>query len=66
LGLAFLQDYEPYIRWVDEYWMTYIGFDERTGRHFTEHAGDERMQKGSFGRQYVESLKAARDEKFGI
>ncbi len=66
LGLAFLQDYEPYIRWVDQYWMTYIGLNERTGRHFTEHADDERMQKGSFGRQYVESLKAARGEKFGI
>ena len=47
--MAFLQDYEPYVRWVDEYWMGYIGLDERTGRHFTEHADDERMQRKSFG-----------------
>jgi len=66
LGLAFLQDYEPYVRWVDEYWMAYIGLDERTGRLFTEHADDERMQRKSFGRKYVESLKAAGNEKFGI
>ena len=66
LGLAFLQDYDPYVRWVDEYWMAGIGLDERTGRFFTEHADDERMQRKSFGRQYVESLKAARNEKFGI
>jgi hypothetical protein len=46
--------------------MEYIGLNEKTGRHFTEHAGDERMQRKSFGRQYVESLKAAKDEKFGI
>jgi len=53
LGLAFLQDYEPYIRWVDGYWIGYIGFDERTGRHFTEHADDERMQRNSFGRHML-------------
>ena len=64
--MAFLQDYEPDVKWVDEYWMGYIGLDERTGRHFTEHADDKRMQRKSFGRQYVESLEAARNEKFGI
>lgn len=66
LGIVFLQDYEPYVKWADAYWMHYIGLDERTGRHFTEHADNERMQKKSFGSQYVDSLKAARDEKFGI
>lgn len=65
-GLAFLQDYEPYIRLVDEYWMGYIGLDGRTGRFFTQHANDERIQRKSFGRAYVESLNAAKDEKFGI
>ena len=66
LGMALLQDYEPYVRWVDGYWAEYIQIDERTGRSFIEHAKDERMQRKSFGRKYVESLKAASVEKFGI
>ncbi|MEZ0231373.1 MAG: hypothetical protein ACAH12_00920 [Methylophilaceae bacterium] len=66
LGMAFLQDYVPYIRWVDMYWMGYIGLNEKSGRYFTEHAYDERMKQKSFGRQYVDSLNAAKDEKFGI
>ena len=66
LGLAFLQDYEPYIRWVDDYWMSYIDIDEKTGRFFTSHATDARMQRKSFGRRYVDALNAAKNEKFGI
>ena len=66
LGCAFLQDYEPYVRWIDEYWMGYIQLDATTGRQFTVHRNDERLQRKSFGRRYVESLNAAKAEKFGI
>jgi hypothetical protein len=66
LALAFLQDYEPYIRWVDAYWMGYINFNETAGRSFSGLVNDERMQRKSFGRKYVDALKAVREEKFGI
>ena len=66
LGCAFLQDYEPYVRWIDEYWMGYIQFDTAAGRQFSVHRNDERLQRKPFGRRYVESLKAAKAEKFGI
>ena len=66
LGCVFLQDYEPYVRWIDEYWMGYLKLEPSTGRFFTVHRDDERMQRKSFGRMYVESLKAAKAERFGI
>lgn len=66
LECAFLQDYEPYVRRIDEYWMGYLQLDERTGRFYTMHRDDEIMQKNSFGKKYVEALKAAKAEKFGI
>jgi hypothetical protein len=59
LGCAFLQDYEPYVRWIDEYWMNYVQIEPTTGRQFTIHRNDEHLQRKSFGRKYVESLKAA-------
>ena len=46
--------------------MVYIQFDATTGRQFSDHRNDERLQRKSFGRRYVESLKAAKAEKFGI
>jgi hypothetical protein len=46
--------------------MGYVRLEESTGRFYTIHRDDERMQKNSFGRRYVEALKAAKAEKFGI
>jgi hypothetical protein len=51
---------------VDEYWMGYLRLDERTCRFYAIHRDDERMQKISFLRKYVEALKTAKAGKFGI
>jgi hypothetical protein len=46
--------------------MGYIQFDATTGRQFSVHRTDERLQRKSFGRRYVESHNAAKTEKFEI
>jgi hypothetical protein len=43
LSLVFLQDYEPYVRCIDDYWRGYLRLDSASGRFFTDHRNDERL-----------------------
>jgi hypothetical protein len=62
LSLAFFQDYAPYVRTVDQYWLQLLRFDETTGRMFFEM--DERRLGKAFGRNYLEAVKSARAARF--
>lgn len=64
LGMGLLQDYAPFIRWCDGYWFSAISIHEKTGRAAIDL--DERGMRKSFGKLYLESIKAAMGEKFGI
>ena len=63
LKLAFWQDYDPFVRIADEYWLSYVKLDP-DGKMWID--ADERGVKGAFGKQYVAAVEMARAEKFGL
>lgn len=63
LLLAFWQDYDPFLRLADEYWMSYTKTDEE-GKMWID--ADERAIGKAFGNQYVVAIGRSRAEKFGI
>jgi len=62
LTLAFFQDYEPYVRTVDDYWLSSLRHDKRTGRAFFTH--DQRGRRKSFGQGLVDAVTTARHARF--
>lgn len=62
LTMAFFQDYDPWIRTVDDYWLQSLDMDEKTGRMKWTHT--EHGLGKSFGRLYVEAVAAARGARF--
>jgi hypothetical protein len=42
LGIGLLQDYDPFIRWADKYWMQAITLNKLSGRWEIEQAKNER------------------------
>lgn len=63
LKLAFWQDYDPFIRFADAYWISYVKMDP-DGKMWLD--ADERAIKKAFGKQYIAAIERSRAEKFGI
>ncbi|HEY42336.1 MAG TPA: hypothetical protein G4O18_10875 [Dehalococcoidia bacterium] len=61
VGVIF-QDYEPYLRIADEYWLQQTIFDKTTGR--VKFAFNDRQIYKAFGRQYTKALRASRSARF--
>lgn len=64
LGMGLLQDYDPYIRWCDEYWFAQIKTCSQTGQHTLDF--DDRTIAKDFGKSYLKAINETRDYKFGI
>lgn len=62
LNAVFFKDYDPYVDYVDNYWLQSTEFDERTGRMKFTH--DDRAARKSFGQRYVDAIGAARSARF--
>lgn len=62
LQAVFFQDYDPFLRIADEYWLAQLEFDENNGHMYFPH--DDRAAEKSFGNKYVEAIHAARSARF--
>lgn len=63
LHLAFWQDYDPYVRIADAYWLQYVQTD-KDGKMWIN--ADERAIQKAFGSRYVGAINQSRAEKFGL
>jgi hypothetical protein len=59
---AFFTDYGPMVNIADIYWFQYVELNQRTGA--LEFSHDERAAHNSFGRGFVEAVRAARSARF--
>lgn len=62
LQAVLFQDYEPFLRVADMYWIQQCEFDENNGHMYFPH--DDDAAKKSFGKNYVEAVHAARSARF--
>jgi hypothetical protein len=61
-SLCYFQDYEPYIKSVDEEHAELVKLDRNTGHWALD--VDDRDAKNQFGRKYVEAVQAAKSARF--
>lgn len=64
--LGFFQDYEPFFRICDSYWMQYINFNSYNSTPEIAWNMDDRQIEKTFGLKYLEAIEKSRIEKFGI
>jgi len=65
-SLGFFQDYDPYFRICDAYWMGYVRFDNNTGAPEISWEMDARQIEKIFGGKFLAAIETSRNEKFGI